>query len=192
MTEPELFEAIRARVAEPTLRIDMTTVPTPPRYEPASAAALAEAEVSLSFQLPPSLRRLYAEVANGGFGPGAGLVGVRGGHADVNGRTLVSSYAAMRVDGWPERLLPLWDLGCGAWSCLEARATDGHLITIDETGPTQTPFTLSSWLEAWLKGAEMLNETYELEDGILVNPFTQKPMAIKRRGRAKGVPIRLI
>ena len=38
-----------------------------------------EAESDIGFKLPRLLRRAYAEVANGGFGPGAGLVSVDGG-----------------------------------------------------------------------------------------------------------------
>ena len=37
---------------------------------PASEAELARAEESLGFPLPPLLRRLYAEIGDGGFGPG--------------------------------------------------------------------------------------------------------------------------
>lgn len=36
----------------------------------ASAEALDAAEASMGVALPPLLRRLYAEIANGGFGPG--------------------------------------------------------------------------------------------------------------------------
>src|SRR3954469_1135410 len=108
----ELFDAIRARIAEPSSRIDMRTMPTPPIYPPATSESLMETEARLGFRLPPLLRRLYSSVANGGFGPGAGLVGVKGGHPDVDGRTLDALYVALRSEWWPqEGLLPLWDWG---------------------------------------------------------------------------------
>lgn len=37
--------------------------------------------MTIGYPLPSLLRRLYTEVANGGFGPMSGIVGVRGGHA---------------------------------------------------------------------------------------------------------------
>src|SRR5262245_23166208 len=45
-----------------------------PLPAPASEAALDAAEARLGTPLPASLRRLYAEIANGGFGPGGGLL----------------------------------------------------------------------------------------------------------------------
>ncbi len=79
MTEDELLIAIRLRIADPKSRIDIRTVGTPPQYGVATIGALDAAEAELGFALPALLRRLYLEVENGGFGPGAGLLGVEGG-----------------------------------------------------------------------------------------------------------------
>jgi len=38
-------------------------------YPPASEEAVGATEKQLGFRLPPSLRRIYLTVANGGFGP---------------------------------------------------------------------------------------------------------------------------
>ncbi|HZS77994.1 MAG TPA: SMI1/KNR4 family protein [Ktedonobacteraceae bacterium] len=46
---------------------------------PATPQQLAAAEKELGFALPATLRALYIELANGGFGPGYGLRGVVGG-----------------------------------------------------------------------------------------------------------------
>jgi hypothetical protein len=184
MTEEELLEAIRKRVTHPQKRIDMTTVDTPPLYGATSTRALDAAEAQVGFPLPALLRRLYTEVGNGGFGPSAGLIGVDRGHSDVEGRSLSALYVDLRAQGWPEGLLPLSDWGCGAWACIDG---GGRIVTMDETGPTMTSFTLASWLEAWVSGVDLLAETFEFEDVIMTNPFTKKPMAVKRRGRAKGV-----
>ena len=55
--------------------------------------------------IPPLLRRLLAEVANGGFGPGSGLIGVQGGSAADQGRTIEDLYehAASRREGFAYR-----------------------------------------------------------------------------------------
>lgn len=45
-------------------------------FPPISEELLRETEARLGFSLPPLLRELYANVANGGFGPGMGIYGV--------------------------------------------------------------------------------------------------------------------
>src|SRR5207253_5237760 len=47
----------------------------------------ASKEQLLGFSLPPLLRALYANIANGGFGPGGGLKGVVGGYGSVESGT---------------------------------------------------------------------------------------------------------
>ncbi|HUL05689.1 MAG TPA: SMI1/KNR4 family protein [Candidatus Acidoferrum sp.] len=71
----------------------------------ASEATIADAERQLGFALPQPLRQLYRQVANGGFGPGAGIMPLE----DV-----VSSYLELlatppgrRGQKWPIRLLPV-------------------------------------------------------------------------------------
>lgn len=49
------------------------------RYPPATEEQLTATERMLGIALPGTLRMLYAEVANGGFGPGYGIIGVSGG-----------------------------------------------------------------------------------------------------------------
>lgn len=44
---------------------------------PAELSAVEDAEDRIGFAIPPLLRRLYLEVANGGFGPRGDMVGVR-------------------------------------------------------------------------------------------------------------------
>jgi SMI1 / KNR4 family (SUKH-1) len=64
-------------------------------YPPAGEEQLRATETALGFLLPPVLRALYAEVANGGFGPGGGIQGVLGGYGsrtDEPARTIVDDY----------------------------------------------------------------------------------------------------
>jgi len=69
-----MLAALRTRIASgrPT---DLGSDEPPP---PASLAALARAEQVIGFPFPPLLRRIYAEVANGGIGPFGGVDGVDG------------------------------------------------------------------------------------------------------------------
>lgn len=51
-------------------------------YPPTTMMIVEAAEKTLGFSLPPLLRDLYTQVANGGFGPGYGIFGLDGGYAD--------------------------------------------------------------------------------------------------------------
>lgn len=187
MTEEALLEGLRARRANPIVRIDMKTLELPPLHGGASPAVIAAAEGSLGFALPALLRRIYAEVGNGGFGPGAGLLGLAGGHVDLDGKDLVGRYAELRRQGgWRAKALPTFDWGDAAWSCVDGSDPEGRILTADESGFTLTSFPLATFLERWIDGCDLHNEIYEIEHATILNPFTRKPMAMKRRGRAKG------
>ena len=173
MVVDELIAGLRARIADPGRRRDVATVESPPLYATASHAAVDAAEKELGFPIDGLLRRLYTEVANGGFGPGEGILGVAEGHADADGRPVSALYAELRAQGWPERLVPLCDWGCGAWACVDEH---GRVVTMDEHGPTKTSYTLHSWLEAWLAGVDLQAGAFELVDDVMVNPFTKEPM----------------
>jgi len=62
VTDDEVVEALQIVARAGTL---------PP---PATPEAVAAAEEVIGFPLPPLLRRLYVEVANGGFGPNEGTI----------------------------------------------------------------------------------------------------------------------
>jgi hypothetical protein len=70
MTDDELFEAVRARVraGHPTDEPSEVTVP-----EPASLSAVEEVERVVGYPMPPLVRRLYLEIADGGIGPFSGF-----------------------------------------------------------------------------------------------------------------------
>ena len=58
----------------------------------ASEQAVLAAEAVFGYSLPPILRTVYLTVANGGFGPGYGIMGVDGGFEDDQRRGIVSRY----------------------------------------------------------------------------------------------------
>jgi hypothetical protein len=107
------------------------------------------------------LRRLSLEVANGGFGPGYGVLGLDGGFADDLRRTAVDILTE-RDDGvWPgmpSGLLPVCGWGCAIYSF--AHCTSGQMVGWDPN-PVEpdddVPFfgqeyTIEGWLSAWLEG----------------------------------------
>src|SRR5262245_55091738 len=88
-------------------------------HRPLAERDLAAAEERLGFKIPPALAALYTRVANGGFGPAYGLLGLVGGALQEHGNDAVSQYEAFRVSdpddphwSWPEKLLPVVHLGC--------------------------------------------------------------------------------
>jgi hypothetical protein len=119
VTDDELIEAVRASLAG-------RRAP-----EPATQDVL-EAEAAIGFPLPTVPRRLYLEVANGGFGPQFGVMGVRGhnyftcyDYADI-----VESYGDGRDEddehGFPG-LVWLLDWGCAIWSACDFQTPDGPM-----------------------------------------------------------------
>jgi hypothetical protein len=146
----------------------MTTPAERPLPAPASAEKLAAAERRLGFELPPLLRRLYADVANGGFGPGPGILGVKGGRKNDHGKTIEDLYAEMleavqenRRWVWSPGLLPIVDQG-GVYVCVGAaapyRMVEFDFEELDEEGPdggwsrafSDVSPSLVDWLAAWL------------------------------------------
>lgn len=129
-------------------------------YPPATEEQIRVTENHLGLSLPGSLKSLYMEVANGGFGPGCGIRGAVGGYTWYD-QTIVEAYQSYRaiqiVDlsgqfvHWPKNLLPLCDLGCDQEVCLDMA---GQVVVIAPTKRRQETVLLmkavSSSLEAWL------------------------------------------
>ncbi|MFL5779099.1 MAG: SMI1/KNR4 family protein [Chloroflexota bacterium] len=132
---------------------------------PADPAAIARAEAALGVPLPPALRRVYAEVADGGFGPGGGM---RSLDAVVSRyREYVAETPGPRGSHWPEGLLPVVDRDIGD-DCVEARS--GRVIAWDpeelreysRDSAWQASFqeiapSIEAWLEEWV-GSRTLEE----------------------------------
>ena len=130
-----------------------------PPLRPAPRDAVAEAEQAIGHPLPPLLSRLYLEVGNGGFGPGYGILGLGGGHADDRGHTALDLYRT-----WTPRegLLPVCSWGCGIYSLLDLSTAEGDMWGFD---PNPVPpeqldralyresFDFRTWLERWVRGA---------------------------------------
>ena len=118
--------------------------------------------------MPPLLRRLYLEVANGGFGPGEdGVLGVRGYHGLTchgDWDDLLDVHNAFRSGPGPHvprQMLWLYDWGCAIWSLVDCSKPEGQMWVWDPNGdehpsPDNSLFrqamTLTEWLAAWLEG----------------------------------------
>ena len=144
--------------------------PWSPLPAPASAAELATAEARLGFSVPLVVRRVYTGIANGGFGPGYGLVGIGGGRVGFRnaGRAWCceDEYRSMRSAPqvqWPPQLLPVCDWGCRIYSCVDAANEDAPMFRMfgdtlyDAPSLAITPMgcTFNEWLQAWVSGENL-------------------------------------
>jgi hypothetical protein len=150
-----------------------------PSQTPATRAEIEHAEARLGFSIPASLRRLHAEVANGGIGPVL-LYGVGTGWHSPEGEDLVGVYEDRlrprppypdRADGrslmvavaeWPACVLPLAEPRDGVLFCLDALT--GEVLSGEgnalELGLSHADWlqreapSLEAWLARWLDGED--------------------------------------
>jgi hypothetical protein len=169
-----LIHKLKERVRDPERAVDYPLSRTR-IAPPVGMRTLAAAERQLGFELPELLRAIYSQVANGGFGPAYGFLGLRGGPTP-EGKTLVPQHQALRRLAranrhwrWPERLLPVCSLGCGMWSCLDCARTrvpvfvfDPNILDDEETDKTEAVLrwsnafwheaaSFASWLGDWIE-----------------------------------------
>lgn len=143
---------------------------------PASPAALSAAEAIFCHALPPTLREIYLSVANGGFGPGYGVMGVEGGFTDDQGKNIVSCYQSFQLPDpedsawrWDSQWVPFCHWGCGVYSVVSC-VLPYPVFYVDpgvkEIGaPMQSivvphKATFDSWLEGWLAGNDLWKEVW--------------------------------
>jgi hypothetical protein len=136
---------------------------------PASAADVEAAEASLGVRLPAALRRIYTEVANGGFGPGEGLLPLP--RIAAQYRELRTGDQMPRGRSWPEGFLPIVPRNPG-WDCVEAAT--GRVIAWDPEELTerssearfQRSFSeiapsVEAWLGEWVGSRTQAEEMQE-------------------------------
>lgn len=139
---------------------------------PLSPGEIQRIETSLGFKLPEPLRRVYSEVANGGFGYSYGLLGLSGGPRNEDGQDAVGLYLSYRETDpddplwkWPLGLLPIGHLGCAMFHCVQCSDPEGPVIWFEPNphDPGQRwddsfiPFapSLATYFRAWLDGKDL-------------------------------------
>ena len=151
------------------LGASMDDVITPDLRRPLDATAIDAAEARIGARLPVPLRRVYGEVADGGFGPGGGLLPL----ADA-----AATYTRLRVDppgppgqDWPEGLLPMIAYDPG-YDCVDL--TSGKVIAWDPEGLseysgaagwrrtfTEIAPSVETWLDTWVGSRSQAEEMQE-------------------------------
>jgi len=142
---------------------------------PADASTIAAAEQRFGHALPPAVRRVYTEVANGGFGPAEGLVPIDA--AVMQYEELRSPGMMPRGRAWPDGLLPLVSRDPG-WDCVDAAT--GRVVEWDpeelSERSTEAVFqrsfresfaSVEEWLSDWLSSKTQAEQMADMEAHIM-------------------------
>jgi hypothetical protein len=135
--------------------------PAPP---PAPEAAVAAAERELGFALPPVLRQLYLEVADGGVGPGGGIFSLS--ELVAKHHEMTDEPVGPQGQAWPAALLPIqgddWDLVSLDGATGRLVSWDLEELDDDDELPPDNPTWaasfvpeadgLETWLSEWAAG----------------------------------------
>jgi hypothetical protein len=189
MNEQQLLHALRHRAANPATRTDYAKRRARELGVPASSSAVVEAERAMGCALHPLHRRVFQEVANGGFGPGDGLVGLPGGSLDIDRRSIVDLKKALWLDDakpLPAPVVPLCEWGDGIWSCIDSKT--GAVLTLDESNLMETGTSFHRWLEEWVAGIDLWERTVTVEARAINDPFTKKAKVVQVVSGLKGTP----
>ena len=169
---PELVDLLRVRIVQSATDHGSAQLSS----EVASVAELDAAERTLGYRIPPPVRFVYSNVANGGFGPGYGLVGIGGGMTGfMNGTRrwhCEDEYVSqLQQDGfrWPEGVLPICDWGCAIFSCVDCSSPDARIsrafldAMVDGLPDPIRPegYGFVDWLVAWANGVDLWTEVLD-------------------------------
>ncbi len=118
---------------------------------------IVAAEKKLGFGFPPLLREIHGKLANGGFGPGAGLIGLEDGYTDAEfyDLTLVE-YHVQLCESYPESpkyLIDICNLGCGDTYAVDCSQSDYPVIMTTGQGENRVS-TFNELMERWADGEE--------------------------------------
>ncbi|TSD87110.1 SMI1/KNR4 family protein [Mycobacterium sp. KBS0706] len=185
-----VLAAIRRRIAAKIPDLDRSA---PARLQPADPHDVADDERQLGFPLPPLLKRIYSELANGGFGPGYGLIGLTNGIPDDTGKTGPAIYRMFR-DGdpedprwtWPEGLLPICHWGCAILSCIDCADPNFRMRIFDPNEHRDEDWadaffeespSFEEWIGAWASGVDLWTLMYGEEGHITRLLAARKPIS---------------
>lgn len=148
----------------------------------ASEEAIQLAEAALGFPIPTLLKSIYLDIADGGFGPGYGILGLSM-HPDRP--TLMDNYREIKKGAtylhleWKTGLLPFCEWGCNIFSCVDCNDEAYPIFWSEVCHVRPQGFTLEDFFKMWIDGVDIwtLGKTVEKpKEGI--NPFTRKPIIL--------------
>ncbi|MFJ4680310.1 hypothetical protein [Kitasatospora sp. NPDC088783] len=154
MNEDEILRRIREQARPGEL---------PP---PAPPAAVTELEAVVGHPMPPLLKRIYLEVADGGFGRwGEALSLTDTTYSFSDSEPLLQEYLGWRGrPHHPKSVVPLLTWGCAIWSLVDYSTPEGRMWGWDpnvrciEHALFPEEFTLTERLLGWLDGDDVFPE----------------------------------
>lgn len=148
--------------------------PRGPLFPPISMADLDKAEHRIGRRFPELLRRVYTEVANGGFGPDSGLASMTDGNRApghlIDWPSAVGIHERNRARGVPASWLHLAYGGCTMEWHLSLTAVGNPVLLYDadgwvpgwgegaHDGLRHASASLRSWLWTWADGRDVWDE----------------------------------
>jgi hypothetical protein len=156
---------------------------------PADDATVEAVEAVLRLTLPVGMRRVWTEVADGGFGPGFGLLPLA---------RVVKEYGTLRSSGmmprgraWPDGLLPVVSQDPG-WDCIEA--STGRVVGWDpedlserssearfQASFSEVAPSVEAWLDEWLR-----SRTQAEEREAMMAEFTSPDYQVQQAREARA------
>ena len=160
----DLVDALRLRIADPTRRTESDIEPVP-LLSVANRKELDAAETAIGQPLPHVLRLVLEHVANGGFGPGYGLLGVgptghrinlASGEVDLN----LPDFHRFHLEhdaGWDRDQLVILDWGDVIWGTVSlstglVSTFRGDTDTYEAQHLEPQGVDLETWLMRWARG----------------------------------------
>jgi hypothetical protein len=160
----ELVEALRRRLKDPSRRTGADLEPVP-LLPVATSEELDAAEAAIGRPLPHVLRLVLEQVANGGFGPGYGLLGVgptghrinlASGEVDLN----LPDFHRFHLGhdpGWDRDQLVILDWGDVIWGTVSlstglVSTFRGDTDTYEAQHLEPQGVDLETWLMRWARG----------------------------------------
>ena len=147
----------RIRVLPPTDCQSNLSGPTPPPVTPSEIEAF---EFDSGLRLPEFLRRIYTEVANGGFGPAWGINSLVGDDDfSIAGwdRIVQNAKHDDPEQPWPENLIRFCEIGCNMYYGVDISLPSCPVFKVDPTCVstnaddwlTKESESVSEWLRNW-------------------------------------------
>jgi len=129
-------------------------------------SAISDAEAALGITFPTTLKQLYTEIGNGGFGPGFGFLPLVPTPDLSEGRFVVECCQEMRVKkDWATTVLPVVSWGCGILSCLDLATNENPPVYRFE--PNMPDEMTTDYLGGWpYLGAGLIPEKMTFEDWL--------------------------